>query len=174
MKRNVVAALLGLAILGGTAFGQASIQFSNYGGNPVAWTSNVALAPAGEAGTLVSASDNFQVDLQWQYGTLNGDAHLAVPVGTPYGPGYFAGGNVIPSPPLSPGLQVTFTVLAWNGADFATSSATGSVSWSQVVGPAGNALNMPTLTVQLVPEPSVIGLGTLGGFALLQVRSRRG
>ena len=172
MKRAMVASILGLVLTTSTTFGQASIQFNNYAANPVVWTSDTALAPSGEAGNLVPLSDNFKVDLLWQYGSIYGDAMLSVPVGTPYGPGYFDGGNVIPSPPLGPGLELTFTVLAWNGASFATSSATGSVSWTQVLGPTGNPLNMPTLTVQLVPEPSVIGLGILGGLALLKALKR--
>ncbi len=173
MNRTLVASILGLTVSTLGAYGQASVLFDNYISNAgqVMWTTDVSKAPVGRAGTPVMAADGFKVNLEWLTGSYHGDALLAVPVGDD---GYFSGpavillGYVHPSP-------ITFEVLAWNGADFANSTANGTVTWTEPMldpYPAGE-LHMPNLYVEMVPEPSLLGLVGLGAGALLLGRGRR-
>jgi hypothetical protein len=167
MQRILIASLLGLSVSIASSRGQAIVLFQNYGSNPVQWTADTAAAPAGQAGLTVRAADNFRVDLQWQFGTTFGDAGLAVPVGDG---GIFLGPHVI-IPGYAASNPITFTVLAWNGTDYAHSSATGSLSWIQP-NVLGNWELPAPLIVQYVPEPScsaLIGLG-LGVLAARRCR----
>lgn len=159
MKKLLVASILGLSTSVIPAYGQAAILFDNYNSNPVQWTMVNSEAPSGRAGSLVAAMDNFKVDLEWESGSTSFDTGLAISVGDG---GVFHGPLVPLSGPLEPG-SITFTVLAWNGASYASSTATGSVTWSQLnPGTFPLPLDMPALIVQLVPEPSVITLAGLG------------
>jgi hypothetical protein len=164
MKRALVASVLGLAASAVVAYGQAHVVFENYSsGQPVEWTSNPAGAPAGRAGSLVEIGDGFVANLLWQFGSTSGDAGLRVPVGWP-APGYFSG-PMVPIPGYTGPWFITFTVQAWTGADYASSTARGSLTWSEPFfspGPGGS-LNLPgPIIVQYVPEPSALALMALG------------
>jgi hypothetical protein len=174
MKRNLVASVLGLAASAVVAYGQSAVLFDNYlSGQPVQWTSDAAGAPPGRAGSLVEFADGFVANLLWQFGTTTGDAGLRVPVGLP-APGYFSGPMVSITGYSAPSF-ITFTVQAWTGMDYASSTARGSLSWiepSLSPGPV-NPLNMPgPLIVQYIPEPSVLALTGLGLGAALIARRR--
>ena len=170
MNRIIVASILGLISSALAAHGQAAVLFDNYGGEPVRWTTDALLAPTGRAGTPVMAADNFKVNLLWQYDGFTGDAGLAVPVGDG---GYFSGPLVTLGP--YPGYEpITFTVPAWDGADYASSGATGSVTWMEAIlvpGPPGG-FHMPALYVEYVPEPSLLALAGLGIAGVVFARRR--
>ena len=172
MHRTLIASILGLAVSTLGAYGQASVLFDNYASNAgqVLWTTDVSKAPTGRAGTPVMAADNFKVNLEWWTGLFHGDAGLAVPVGDD---GYFSGPVVILTGYTAPS-SITFKVLAWDGTDYAHSTAAGSVTWTDPLldpYPAG-ALHMPNLYVELVPEPSALVLAGLGAGMLLCARRR--
>lgn len=170
MKRILIASILSLSASVITAYGQASVMFDNYNSNPVQWTTIIPEAPMGRAGSLVAATDNFKVDLQYQVGANNFDTGLAVAVGD----GGIFNGSLVPLLGYSPVQgSITFTVLAWDGASYASSTATGSVTWTQLI--TGNSpypLDMPTLIVQLVPEPSVVALAGFGIAVVVFARRR--
>jgi hypothetical protein len=176
MKRALIASVLGLAASACVAYGQAYVVFDNYlSGQPVEWTSNPAGAPAGHAGGLVEIGDGFVANLLWQFGSTSGDAGLRVPVGWP-APGYFSG-PMVPIPGYTGSSFITFTVQAWTGADYASSAARGSLTWSEpFLSPSqlpGGYLNMPgPLIVEYIPEPSVSALLALGIAAIAGARRR--
>jgi outer membrane protein assembly factor BamB len=117
------------------------------------------------------AADNFKVDLQWAFRSYSGDAGLAVPV---QDGGIFMGPAVVIQGPYTQPEPITFTVLAWDGVDYAHSTGTGSVTWTEPFldpYPQGQ-LHMPTLYVQFIPEPLVLALAGLGAAAMLIARRR--
>ena len=174
MKRILIASILGLAISTMTTYGQAGILFEVYAG--VQWTNDPAWAPPGRAGSLIEFSDGLVANLLWQLGSMTGDAGLRVPVGLP-SPGDIMGPVVVIPTPGYGGGPITLTVQAWTGADYASATARGSLSWMIPALPTGpeipaTPLDMPgPLIVQYIPEPSVLALIGLGmGTALIARR----
>jgi hypothetical protein len=150
------------------------VIFDNYldPSAPVQWTGDPSLAPPGRAGSLVVLEDGIVANLLWQFGSNSGDAGLRMPVGDP--PGFFGGGAVILLPGYSSPAPITFTVQAWAGVDYASATARGSVTWTEVLlSPGQNPVSMRyPLIVQYVPEPSVLALIGMGIGALLIARRR--
>jgi hypothetical protein len=138
MKRTLIASVLCIAAsISVTSYGQLSVYFSTYDVSASSCVEQVrwgSLAPPGEAGQLVTDSENFRCNLLWHYGSTNSDAGLAVPTVTI--PGYGAGW--INGPPVTiPGYTggpIQFTINIWSGGTNYTdpnNGAVGSVTWQE-------------------------------------------
>jgi hypothetical protein len=189
MKRALIATILGLAASVASSYGQASYIFDTYlgvaNGAPanagfVQWTSTASLAPAGENGQNVLDSELFKGDLLWSVasgpGAGSGDLGLAIAV---------TGGEIQQNtqvqfdPTYVSGTPITFTIEAFNGANYASSSAKGSLVWTdsagEVLGTGYKTLGLtaPIVVANAVPEPTTLALAGLGAAGLLMFRKRQ-
>ena len=96
-------------------------------------------------------------------------------------PGQFIG-NAWRIPGSSPtgGQTYTLEIVAYSGADYASSSFRGHSAAFQVVTSANTAIqpnitgsSMPAFSVFSVPEPSVLALSSIGAAALMLVRRKK-
>lgn len=194
MKKALVASILGLVVTAVSSFGQGQVFFNNYVGSvyqPIRYGNP---APqGGVAGQTVSAG--FKADLYYGLGSgLSFNALSIVPGSTTtvgsLVAGYITGGIVtIPGYVSGP---VTFAIVCYNGADWAsTRSSTLPTAAATLLPPQGQPIptwtepsiasgltpagqftvNVPAVLVALpVPEPSILALAGLGALALIRRR----
>jgi len=200
MKKTLVAAILGVAALASNVYGQGQIILYNYG-NPATYITYGANS-GGTLGQGVSSAGNFHVGVYWALtsaqsvsavntalagdggnglipGTLawQGTTALIGDVGGDY-PGQFGSLSTFLTFPGASDVGVTLVVVAYNGADYASSSIRGhSAAFSQSAAVTPNApavINMPGFAViGAVPEPSTFALAGLGLAGLLIFRRRK-
>jgi hypothetical protein len=166
------------------SYGQGTVQFANLGAGINA---QVHIDDLG--GALAGTSYLAQLVL------VNGTS--LTPVGNVasfVGNGYFNGG-VVTVPGVAPGANGTFQVFAWDGASGSATYVAGLAAWNAgslhggwsnpqggvtiATGGVGQPPSTPAgLTglqpwaVTIVPEPSTIALGMIGGLALLLRRRK--
>jgi len=107
------------------------------------------------------------------------------------GPGYFNGG-VVAVTGVALGATATFQVFAWDGASGQAAYAAALAAWNggsihggysspvtvptggggNPAGPPGSLTGLNPWAVTIVPEPSTIALGVIGGLALLLRRRK--
>jgi hypothetical protein len=200
MKRALIGSLLGIAVVTINVEATGYIYFANYDMpvyDPVRYTLDTHLAPAGLAGQLV-ADPNITFQLFWALGTYNNpESFLAaatpgvmanITPGVGYD-GYYGNPNAQVLPNWTGG-PVTFMVRGWEtvgaygGSDYDTSMLRGQSDLWQEVGAADAfslgiqpttpggifAAGPPPMTIGIVPEPAVTSLvlWTVGGFLILR------
>lgn len=195
MKKSVILGILGLVAAAAPSFGQGFIKLDNYN------TSGPAIVyGAGSGGSLgAPVTDNWTVGLYFAPGSVLGDpagsgaisgafalatgagstAVLAGPL-TGGTPGVFFTGSLFQAS-ANPGDVVTFEVVAYNGADYASSSIRGHSAAFSMSTLAGNAVDPAKVgsfmsgfsVVNVVPEPATFTLAGLGAAALLIFRRRK-
>lgn len=188
MRKDLILAVLGMALVTSVSYGQGYVLFSSYVAN------NTVGATTTVFGHLVDSS--FKAQLYYAYGTvvdavdisslssvsslptgltlLNGVvATYATGVATA---GYFNYGNVqIPGYTSGP---ISFEVVAYNGSDYATSTIRGRSGAFTMAGIATGANppdfldGMPNIVIG-VPEPTTIALTGLGLASLALIRRRK-
>ncbi len=96
------------------------------------------------------------------------------------GSGYFFSIDPFAVPGSTPGSVATFSIVAYNGADYASSLIRGHSSAFTVTLGTSTAVpavitgnSMPGFAVQAVPEPSAFALAGLGSAAMLIFRRRK-
>lgn len=174
MKKALLLAA-GMAMTGMTVscLADAAVAKNNYDSNNPIYL--------GTAGTAATGDVWVQV-----MGAAQGN--ILAPVGDPMGltePGFFDGGlGVIAG--VADNAQVDLMVRAWVGASstYETATVKGEVSWSQTAGanppapglPTPATMNMPSFTMTeagpIIPEPTTMALGLLGGLAFMARRRR--
>jgi hypothetical protein len=203
MKKTLILAALGLAVGSAVSNGQGYINFSSYLANGAVG----ATASYFSGGTgLIGAP--FTAELYYSFGTVsdtvanNSAASITSAVtgltllsglSATYdnsgaatgaaGLGYFDSGvnAVIPGYTSGP---ITFEVVAFNGADYASSTIRGrSGSWTEssivnsslvTAGYFGDNGTMPNMFVAVpVPEPGTLALAGIGGIGMLMALRRK-
>jgi hypothetical protein len=184
MKRFLVAAILGLSTTAASA-GTTSFYFDTYAAH------GGLLRILDYQRVLVADGTTF-ANITWQYGTATGDAGLAYPTTSfpGYGPGWISGPTIQIGPDYISFTPITFTIWAWQGATYASSTARGTYSWVEpgvdlqyqdyhlsgiemkedVVPP----FHCMGVYLVLSPEPSTLALAGLGAAAALAFRKRSG
>jgi len=161
------------------SYAQGTVNFSNAGGT---FASPVYQA---DGTTKLSGSTYMAELLAGPDASSLAVVGAAAPFLTGGGAGFFNGG-VITIATVVPGATGTFQVRAWStaaGATFAAAQASGQgYGLSNVfTGPTGGVGSPPSSPTSLtglqsfnlvVPEPSTIALGVLGGLALLLRRRK--
>ncbi|MDD5141193.1 MAG: PEP-CTERM sorting domain-containing protein [Verrucomicrobiales bacterium] len=191
MKKSTFIAVLGMAACVASSYGQGTVNFSSYFGNQGAGFTTSLF------GTTTSVPDGFHADLYFALGTgvtdsVNFNDALSVfsaptgltgagVVGAVFSGGYF-GNPIIPvSIAGYASGPVTYEVVVYNGADYASSSIRGR-SGSFVLDPGaattGNPIpmidNVPNFFVaNAIPEPTTLALAGLGGLASLVMLRRK-
>lgn len=180
MKKSIVASIIGVvATVAGvqSSYGQGSVLFNNY-------SSSATGAIVTQNGVPVSTG--FTAGLYYGFGTLTDPSQLTLlPLTKPFGSGGLAGyfgydGTIATIPGYTAATgPITFQVVAYNGADYASSSAKGAStlftlqSIATGLTPAGEfGPGFQAFTVA-VPEPSTLALIGLGTGALLFLRRRK-
>jgi hypothetical protein len=202
MKRNIFMAVLGMGSMG-LAYGQGQVDFSNYyspASPKVTFNANPALVPAGAAG--LSVGNGVTAELAYYVGTSASDKPTSlsqmtlmpasiVPFGLAGGDangstyaGWFEAG-LVTIPGISPANNtfVSFDVLAFVGADWASALYAGSsgIFQSPVTGTSqdnpGGFTQGPwqnfTVQATAVPEPTTLALVGLGSLASLVAMRRK-
>lgn len=204
MKRKLVATILGLAAAtavfnGSSAFAQGLITLDTYLSSPAGPYPLVTYG-AGSGGTLgagVTAASGWHVGLYYSTSALNsvattsGNMDAAIPGGTlAVGLGATAtfsadvAGLFSTSDSFNTGLaaqSLWFVVVAYNGADYASSTVRGHSAAFQLTTSAappipalgGSPGPMGGFSVVAVPEPSTFALAGLGLASLLIFRRRK-
>jgi len=188
VKRTLLATILGLAASVASTHGQILFYFDTYQATlaplagQVIWTSNVLLAPAGEAGEPVTTADGVKADLLWKIGATTGDTGLAIPTSTLYGSlssGWIQDVNPVSIDPSYVAFtSITLTIEVWQGASYATGTATGSETWVEpgkfIGAPPTVFENIPELPIiiSLLPEPTTLTLAGLCAAGLFMFRKR--
>jgi hypothetical protein len=200
MKRNIFIAVLGMgASL--AAYGQGQINFSNYltgPSDPIITHNGQGLGSEYLAGLAYYVGTS-ALDVPTSLGQMtifnfSDTAGDSAPVafglgaggvtdGSKYS-GWYNGGTVtVPGITSANNTFVSFEVLAYNGASYASSAisghsaifqapVTGSAT-AQVGGFAPGAWNSFTVTTAAVPEPTTLALAGLGGLASLVALRRK-
>lgn len=172
--KKALALLAALTLMGAAnIWAAATVTLSNYDSNmPIFYNAVGTLAPLD--GTFVELiGPNGPVTP-----TGGGSSILSLAE-----PGFFDGGfGVVPG--VADSAQAALTLRAWRGAaTWDVAAERGEVSWTQATGawdptavppaaPSGPALAIPSSPLIVVPEPSTIALGILGGAALLLFRRK--
>jgi len=181
MKKSIVASIVGVVATVAaieSSYGQGNVFFANY----AATTDAIITFRPGDPAGSGPASAGFTAGLAFGFGTITDPAQLTLSGITqafnPAVPGYFTGPIV--SIPGYTGGPITFQVLAYNGATYASSLVSGAsalftlpsiATGTQPVGDFGPGLT--AFTVATVPEPSTLALIGLGAGALLFLRRRK-
>ncbi len=195
MKKTVIIAVLGMAACVASSQAQGFVTFTSYSAN------NNAGAIVDLFGTTTSVGQTYSADLYYAIGSVSDTVNNAVsssvsaiPVGltdagltgvtfsTAYnGNNFFVSGSVT-IPGYTSGT-ITFEVVAFNGASYATSSIrgrSGTFTMSSIAtGQAGvpslgdNGTGFPNFYVAPVPEPTTLALAGLGGLASLVAIRRK-
>jgi hypothetical protein len=184
MKRTILAAVIGVAGLAVSSYGQGYINFQNYVANPYY---AVVYGNGTKLGTQVGSEAS--VELGWANGSGVTSGFTMLPSSTtaisavdsqpdngsgPSITGWFIGPTVTLTGYI-PGDAVSFEILA------TAPSYAGSLIWTE---PASNIATgtahvnnfsaMPGDIVLLnVPEPTTLALGILGGLSLLAFRRKQ-
>jgi len=189
MKKSLVAAILGLAAVASSAFGQGHVIVSNYAlppYNQVFWnpttptvggqavrTSSVTLTLWYGLGNisdpnLLTAGQTFTVD-------TSGDSTLYDPNSGHGAGGFFSIIGVVPT--WSSGVA-TFQIRASGSTAFGVvdQASSRSVLWTETLGSTASPAPAGTFSpgvVVTVPEPSTFALAGLGSAAMLIFRRRK-
>ncbi|HVU09287.1 MAG TPA: PEP-CTERM sorting domain-containing protein [Verrucomicrobiae bacterium] len=197
MKKTVIIAALGVAGMVVSSYGQGSIAFDTYNAQNFAGIlttyGNGPLAGQGLDST-------FTGELLWSATPINDAATTAGTAGSPLtdgwtvgstalfdtgnaagpgGIGYVSGPNLNISQAV--GQVLYFEIVAFNGADYASSTYSGhSAAFTATLAtgttlPNANQLNnlVPFSVFQVVPEPTTLALAGLGGLAALVAYRRK-
>jgi len=166
---------------------QGTVQFANLGS-----TFSAPVHRDTITGPLVASSSYLaQLVLVGAGGSLTPVGAAASFLGSA-APGFFSGG-VITVSQVTPGATATFRVFAWDGASGQAAYAAALTAWSSgaiyggysgpdvtiatggggvPAGPPAALAGLQPWSVTIVPEPSTIALGILGGLALLLRRRK--
>jgi len=179
MKKSIVASIIGVVATVAaieSSYGQGSILFNNYATQTDAIVRQDGVTPVGTG---------FTAGLAYGFGTIADPALLTlsgVTKGFVSGPlaGYFGYDGTVASIPGYVSGPITFQVLAYNGADYASSTIRGASALFTLPGIATGALpvgefgpGLQAFSVAIVPEPSTLALLGLGTAALLFLRRRK-
>jgi len=203
MKKILVASILGIVATASQSKAQGVINFDSYACDNGAGAIATYGSNTGQSGPI----GGFTAALYYSLGDATDSGNNANLVGggltlltqaasgqatypTAIGGGYFSG-PAVTIPGFTSG-DVTFEVVAYNGASYANSAVRGkSGSFIEVsapanvglgtpatgVVPAGNPsnefANMPNFQVFAVPEPTTIAIAGLGMAGLLALRRRK-
>jgi len=173
MKKILALAAALTVLWTANTWAEATINLNNLTGGSIFYLTEGTLAPA--AGTFAQVLYN---------GTALTDRDSGLSTFELIDSGLFYGGTAV-VPGLADSATAEFTLRAWKGAAGSTWDAAaerGSVTWSQATGAynpnavppavfAGPDLSNPAVTI-VVPEPTTIALGLLGGAALLLFRRK--
>jgi len=209
MKKSLILGLLGLAATVAPSFGQGVIFLSNYntGGNYITYGANV---PAnGVSGAVGSGNLNgsWKEGFYYVVGTpVIGADPNPKPTGDPssFGGGLIlatganssavfqtsafgqagaaqaGGAYVIPGTSAGGSTIITLETIAYNGADYASSTFRGhsaaytlAVSANNSPSPIQSGTGMTAFAVNAVPEPTVFALAGIGAAALMIVRRKK-
>ncbi len=179
-------------------FAQGLVNFSNVGLSPTA--PPYVYDNTGATQVRAAAGTTFSVALYWAayvgatapdpstFVAVGQSTHVAAP-GLPNQAGYYAGGTVDVLGITPPGGMGWFQVKAWETAFGSTyESAVANLSphgvsniiaigsGNPLVTPPGPQTQLTGITaihIIAVPEPAMLGLGLLGGAALLLLRRRK-
>jgi len=176
MKKTLVASILGLAMTVASSFGQGHVFFNNYVGTvyqPVKYNTGEVV------GSGFSAQLYYGLGSGLSFNQLTLLPSSTTTIGTQVA-GYITGG-ILDIPGYSSG-PITFAIVAFNGADWATSTAKtlpqNVSTWTETSIPSGNnpaatfQQNVPAVIVT-VPEPSTFALAGIGSAALMIFRRRK-
>lgn len=195
MKKSLVIAALGLTAAVGSSYGQGYILFSSYAQTATPY------ATATIFGTSTLLDSSFKAQLWYSLGTVSdtvNNGSVASITSAPTGLTVVSGSDTVfaTSGASTPGFfdgaitqiasyssgPITFEVVAFNGADYASSSVrgrSGSFTFSSIdtVGIGTkfgfNGGQMSPMFVAPVPEPSTLALAGLGGFGMLMAFRRK-
>lgn len=192
MKKALVTSLLGLAAAVAVQ-AQGTVKFLNYGFTTLA---PVTYGPTGNGPLNAGVNNTYTAGLYYQFGTVSWAGGLDDPAAAGWTlasasatfaapnvgntPGFFDGGNVVIPGYLPTTGPISFVVVAYNGASYATSLYRGSSvgftlpSIATGLTPAGElGAGFQPFQVNLVPEPSSFALAGLGLAGLLIFRRRK-
>lgn len=173
MKKTLALAAALTALCTVSALADATVALNNYGtgAGQIFYNNATTLAPI----------DGTWVQLYSGGTALNDNTGVGATALSE--PGFFYGG-VVSIPGATENSTASVTLRAWRGAttwDAATER--GEATWTQATGswnpnatppapPAGPDLTNPAIVISVIPEPSTIALGLLGGAALLFFRRK--
>lgn len=188
MKKTLIIAVSGLALSAVQTFAQGNVQFNNYNATTYAPISFGANVPGQTAGTTIPASAGYTAGLYYGLGDITDPSALTLlsgvtaSIGT-LAPGIFVGtgANSVATIPGYTSGDVTFMIVAYNGADYASSTIKGASTLFTVTSlatgssPAGGFGSgfTPFSVTQPIPEPSTLALAGLGAFGILTVVRRK-
>ncbi|HEY1171701.1 MAG TPA: PEP-CTERM sorting domain-containing protein [Verrucomicrobiae bacterium] len=175
MKKFIQAIALAVLMTASSAFAQTGpVLLNNYDSNNAIFAPGGSLASGSVFVQLFAGTDAGNLVLVSNSGGQNTFSLLE--------PGFFDSGfGYTGLPNNSSGY---FRLVAWSGGStFDTAQIRGSVDWTQTVGnqnpgspllppPTSAVLNNPVLNMAVVPEPTTIALGVLGGLGLLARRRK--
>ena len=202
MKKSVLFGIIGMAAGVASTYGQGFISLDNYSAGP----RPLVTFGAGSGGTVGAGvtGGTWTVGLYFALGNVAGDATsgngavsglLALGTGGSAAgatTGFLSGGyaglfanstafQATVATPGNGGTTVTVEVVAYNGANYASSTIRGHSSAFQMLAFAGTAFSatvgdpgaMSTFGVTPVPEPTTLALAGLGGLASLVMLRRK-
>jgi hypothetical protein len=173
MKKTLALAAALTVLCSASALADATVALNNYGAGAgqIFYNAQGTLAPV----------DGTWVQL-YSGATALKDTTGAGPTALSE-PGMFYGG-VVAIPGATENANAPVTLRAWRGATtWEAATERGEATWTQATGawnpaavpptpPVGPDLTNPAVTISVVPEPSTIALGLLGGAALLFFRRK--
>jgi len=177
MKKTLALAAALSVLWTANTFAVATISLNNYG----AGAGQIFWEQTPGAAAVLAPLDGTYVQLVTAGGVVTDTASGADIIPMADAGQFYGGTGRVPG--AADGATVEFTLRAWRGAatwDAATER--GSATWSQATGswndaavppavPTGPDMINPAVTI-VVPEPSTIALGLLGGAALLLFRRK--
>jgi len=180
MKKIIVGAAFGIAVSVASSYGQGFIWFENYNA-----TTDAIVTTCKFGVGIVPADDSLKAALFYGFGTITGSENGPLPESlvfagvsqsfNPAAPGYFSGGIVRILGYVSG--PITFSLAAYNGADYADSTFRGHsalftlpsiATGIQLPGQFGPGLQ-PFYAGPLtcISEPCTVALASLGFLSLL-------
>jgi hypothetical protein len=189
MKRTILAAVLGVAGLAVSSYGQGYINFGNYSSVPyyaVVYNSTVGPSKNLQVGSEASVELGYKYGVQTSF-TLIPSSVTAISgtlTAVDNGTGGAFSGSTITGWFIGPTVTiagyasgpVTFEILATAGANYA-----GSLVWTEPATAIATGLSAPgqftalpgDIVLNYVPEPTTLALGILGGLSLLAFRRKQ-